>query len=190
MKITEYIQRFVDKAFIESELPFPTTNRKVSIGTILCDFGEIEDSVYFLIDGIIQVNIVNAKGDIRIVDFFFPESFFCSYTSFIQSAASDVQIIATTECKLEVVKKVDLLFAYENSLVANKLGRFETEKLYLKKVRREKDLITKTKEQIYIELIENNSAIIRCLPIDSIAKYLGIHPESLSRIRKKKIKPN
>lgn len=190
MKISKYIQRHIDENFRDSEMPFPTTIRNVPVGTILCDFGQLEDYVYFLINGIVQVNIINIKGDTRIVDFFFPDNFFCSYTSFLQSSASDVQIITTTACDLEVVEKADLLLAYNNSLITNKLGRFETEKLYLKKVKREKDLITKTKEEIYLELIENKSELIHNLPVDSIAKYLGIHPESLSRIRKKKIKRN
>ncbi|WMN12082.1 Crp/Fnr family transcriptional regulator [Marivirga salinae] len=190
MNIAQYIKKHIDKNFNEGDLPFRTSKKSVTVGHTLCDFGEIENCIYFLIDGIAQVNIMNSKGDVRIIDFFFPENFFCSYTSLIQSTPSDVQIVATTNCELEVVENSELQLAYKNSLLANKLGRYETEKLYLKKVKREKDLLTKTREEIYLELINNKSEIIHQLPIDSIAKYLGIHPESLSRIRKKKTKSN
>lgn len=190
MKIADYIKKNIDENFIEADLPFKTTFKKVPMGSILCDFGEIENCVYFLVRGIVQVNILNTKADFRILDIVFQENFFCSYSSFLKSTPSDVQIVATTDCELEVIKKDDLLLSYQNSLIANQWARYETEKLYLKRVKREKDFMTKTKEEIYLELIENNSELIHYLSIDSIAKYLGIHPESLSRIRKKKIKRN
>jgi len=65
------------------------------------------------------------------------------------------------------------------------LGRIETEKLYLKKVQREKALLTKTAEERYLSLLNTHPEIIQQISIRDISKYLGIQPESLSRIRKK-----
>ena len=41
-----------------------------------------------------------------------------------------------------------------------------------------------TAEQYYLELINNSGKVINKIPINKIAKYLAIKPESLSRIRK------
>lgn len=184
MNISEYILTHIDPTFKESELPFNTQMRYVKKGEVICDYHQIEGNIYFLQSGIAQANIENSKQDTRIVDFFFEESFFCSYSSLLTKSPSDVQIVSTTDCKLEAVCAEELNRAYEHSIIANKLVRIETQSLYRKKVRREKEFLTKSAEERYLDLIKNNPFIIERLNIDSIAKYLGIHPESLSRIRR------
>ena len=183
-----YIKQNIDNAFIDKDLPFATESSVGKSGAVFCEIGKVEDKIYFLKKGIVQVNLLNNNGDVRIVDFFFPNSFFCSYTSFLTSNPSDVEIIALTDFEVEWITKENLHRSYEGSVLANKLGRIETEKLYLKKVKREKDFLTKTAEEQYLELIKTDSPLLSHLSIDKLAKYLGIHPESLSRIRRKKIK--
>ena len=187
MNIEEYIRKNIDYSFQGNELPFKIRQGKVKKGEVICDYNQMESKVYFLQKGIVQVNIENANKDIRIVDFFFENSFFCSYASLLTSAPSDVQIVATTNCDLEEICGHELFQAYKHSLIVNQLGRYETEKLYLKRVKREKEFLTQTAEERYINLISANSEITNHLSIDAIAKYLGIHPESLSGIRRKSI---
>jgi hypothetical protein len=69
--------------------------------------------------------------------------------------------------------------------LANQLGRVVTEDLFIKKSNREKDFLTKSAEERYIELLSKRVDIIKMVSVNKIAKYLGIHPDSLSRIRKK-----
>jgi len=183
-----YIKQNIDNSFDDQELPFATENIVGHAGTVFCKIGKVEDKIYFLKKGIVQVNLLNSKGDERIIDFFFPNNFFCSYSSFLNSNPSDVEVIALTDFEVEFITKDNLYKSYNNSILANKLGRIETEKLYLKKVKREKDFLTKTAEEHYLELIRVQSPLLTFLSIDKLAKYLGIHPESLSRIRRKKIK--
>jgi hypothetical protein len=78
----------------------------------------------------------------------------------------------------------DMTKAYEHSLLANQLGRIVTEQYYIRKTNREKDFLTKTATERYEELITNRPELIHDIPVNMIAKYLGIKPESLSRIRK------
>jgi len=139
-----------------------------------------------LVNGIVLLKIEQKKEN-RILDFFFSNSFFASYSSLLLNKPSDVRISAFENCVLEVINYDDLKKAYNHSLVANKLGRIETEKLYARKVKREKELLTKTAEQRYASLISNNPEILNKIPIKDISMYLGIQPESLSRIRKRLI---
>jgi len=187
MTISEHIKLNINGSFREEDLPFTTQFQTVQKGHVFCDYQETGRNIYFLQSGIVQVNIENSRSDIRIVDFFFKDSFFGSYSSILESKPSDVQIVAATDCKVEVIFAEELFKAYETSLIANQLGRVETEKLYLKKVKREKEFLTLSAEERYINLISDNSEMISQLSIDSIAKYLGIHPESLSRIRSKTV---
>ena len=124
------------------------------------------------------------NGQDRILDFFLPGSFFSSYSSFLKQSPSDVQVLTITACELEVIYYEDLQDAYEHSLLANKLGRVATEQSYIKRVEREKDFLTKSAERRYQDLLISYPQIIHHIPVNKIAAYLGIHPESLSRIRK------
>jgi CRP-like cAMP-binding protein len=72
---------------------------------------------------------------------------------------------------------------YRNSPTANQLGRLMAESLYIRKTQRELDLLTKTAEERYKDLLEKGKTIMEEIPVNKIARYLGIHPESLSRIR-------
>ena len=66
-----------------------------------------------------------------------------------------------------------------------KYGRLIAEKLYIQVARRSQELLLRTPEEMYIKLIEQQSPIISRIPQHYIASYLGIKPESLSRIRKR-----
>lgn len=44
---------------------------------------------------------------------------------------------------------------------------------------------TLTIEEQYIDLMENHPEIIKRVPLYHIASYLGVKPESLSRVKKK-----
>jgi CRP-like cAMP-binding protein len=124
------------------------------------------------------------NGEERILDFIFENNFFGAYTSLLTNQPSDVQLITLAKTKVEILDYNDLQNAYKTSLLANQLGRYVTERLYLNNTKREKDFLTKTAEQRYRELLEKRPDIISSIPVNKIAKYLGIHPESLSRIRK------
>lgn len=47
------------------------------------------------------------------------------------------------------------------------------------------DLQNKTAEERYIELVNSQSVLVEKVPLKHLASYLGIAPQSLSRIRKK-----
>jgi len=63
----------------------------------------------------------------------------------------------------------------------------ETEKLYLRKVKRKRALLTKSADERYADILAEQPEIIRQIPIHKISQYLGIRPECLSRIRRKSI---
>jgi CRP-like cAMP-binding protein len=145
--------------------------------------GQVERKLYFINRGIVQLTMLH-DGEEKIIDFFFPDSFVCSYTSFLKQEPSDVKLTALAECQAEVIQYQELQDAYRTSLLINKLGRLLTEQIYIIKTKREKDFLTKSAQERYADLLSVRPDILKLIPINKIAKYLGIHPESLSRIRK------
>lgn len=169
-----------------ADLPLNITEKKIPKGKIITDFEQVERHVYFLQKGIVQMSLLG-DGLEKIIDFFGKDTFVCSYTSLLTQTPSDVQLLALTDCVVDVFSHHDLQQAYKTSLIVNQMGRMVTEMNYIIKGKREKDFLLKTAEERYIELLEEKPDIVSELAVNKIAKYLGIHPESLSRIRKKLI---
>ena len=59
------------------------------------------------------------------------------------------------------------------------------ESLFIHKQRQQIDLLTLSAEERYHQLMQERPALINRISIKHIASYLGIAPESMSRIRGK-----
>jgi len=55
---------------------------------------------------------------------------------------------------------------------------------YIKRLKKEMDLLSFTAEERYAHLMQRNPALISNISVKHLSSYLGIQPESLSRIRK------
>lgn len=166
------------------DIPFPVKKTSFQKGTIITKYGQIENAVYFINEGIVEMTIKSYMTE-KIIDFFFENEMVTAFTSFLNQLPTDVQIMALIDCEVEMISRKDLMKAYEVSFEANKFGRILTEHGYIRKSNREKELLTKTAEERYAEMFQTKAEYINNIPVNKIAKYLGIHPESLSRIRKK-----
>lgn len=174
----------LNTSFTYDDLPFPVEKIHVKKGAYLTRYGEVEDAVYFINEGIVEMTIKSYVTE-KVMDFFFAKDLFCAYASFITQLPSDVQNVAVMDSELEMIKREDLLKAYDISFEANQFGRISTQQGYVRRSNREKELLTKTAEERYVEMFRTHSQYISYIPVNKIAKYLGIHPESLSRIRGK-----
>ena len=74
----------------------------------------------------------------------------------------------------------------EVSNYGEKLTRLAVETVFIEKQQQQIDLLTKTAKERYIELLQDKKGIDR-IPLKYLASYLGITPQSLSRIRAEKI---
>ena len=79
----------------------------------------------------------------------------------------------------------DMQSLYDVSKNADRVGRRMLELLYLQREMKELQLHSKTAEDYYCELIKDNAQLTEQIPQKYLASYLGITPESLSRIKKK-----
>ncbi len=187
MNINEFIRKKIVKDSFNIKTTgkiFPTYRKTIKKNEIITHFGQIERKAYFLIEGITE-SAIEKDGELKIIDFVFPNNFICSYTSFLLQTPSEIQTKAITDCVIEYFFKEDLEEAYKSSIVANQFGRYVTEQFFISKLKREHDFLTKSAKEVYIDLIKERPEVLQKIPVNKIAKYLGIQPESLSRIRAK-----
>ncbi len=184
MLLLESFNHITGSSCSPEELPIPSEKKSFKKGHIITEYGQVEDFIFFLERGIVEMTIKSYTSE-KIIDFFFQGEVFTSITSFLTRVPTDTQITALADSDIEAVRYDHLMKAYEHSLEANIFGRVLTEQGLIRKSNREKDFLTKTAEERYAQLLEKAPQYVSNISVNRIAKYLGIHPESLSRIRNK-----
>ena len=124
------------------------------------------------------------KGDCTI-GFSFEGDWLGDYESFLLQVPSPDYIQALEDCELFVLNYADMQSLYNHSQRFEKFGRLIAEKLFVDAVKSKRNLMFQSAEDRYLELIEAKPQILNRLPQHLIASYLGIQPQSLSRIRAK-----
>ncbi|BDS10515.1 Crp/Fnr family transcriptional regulator [Aureispira anguillae] len=183
MTLTEYIKQNYHPKFEASDFPFEVNQKKAAKGTIILPYSKITNKMHFLNQGIVEVTV--SFGEIeKTILFNFANTFFGSYASALTREPSSIQCVAIVDCVFEEFDFHAYQRACETSLLINKIGRVELEKHFLRSIQREKDFLTKTKKEMYLDLIQKNPEMLQKISLKKIANYFGILPETLSRIRK------
>ena len=158
--------------------------RKFPKKSIILKQGEVENYLSFIESGIVRLYFEKIENDITF-DFSFEGTFFSSYKSFITRKPSEYNIQTLTDVELYSISYENLQKVYVETPKGNMFGRMAAEGLYLKKFDRELSLLTKTAEQRYLNLFKEQPKLIKEIPLQYIASYIGITPQALSRIRKR-----
>lgn len=153
-------------------------------GELLLRSGEVENFMYFLAEGVTRIfqNKNNTEYTLR---FNFPISAFNSYVSFITLTPSLINVEAITDIKVFRISYNDMQNLYEQSKMAERIGRRMIELLYVQRELKELKMNSQTAEGIYHDLLKDNTELTLQIPQKYLASYLGITPESLSRIKNK-----
>jgi hypothetical protein len=143
----------------------------------------VEDNLYFLADGVVRF-IVHNKDKETTTDFSFSGHFFCSYSSFItrQTGIFEIRPVTKTASCYNISWN-DLQQVYANTSCGEKIGRLAAEQQFIRKSAREVFLMTLNPKELYLQLLEEQPELVHQIPLKHLASYLGITPETLSRIR-------
>ena len=150
---------------------------------ILLEEGKICRHLYFLESGLLRY-FINKNGN-EIIKFFTEAPYcFTSQVSFNaeKPATENIQALEKSVLWQATLKDVnDLLELKSWNTFVRKLiqeVQFYTEEIL-------EELQTETAEQRYEKMLLNEPEFVQRVPLKHLASYLGIAPQSLSRIRKK-----
>jgi len=154
---------------------------------IMEEEGKIPRYLYFVVSGFMRLFHYNEQGDEITTHINCPPGFITSYSNFVNQEKSAENLECITECELlRITKKdLDLLTQESTALKDFSISVFQQSIVYNEN--RSKEFATLTAEQRYKKLIENFPSIIHNVPVQYIASFLGMKPESLSRIRRQMI---
>lgn len=159
------------------------TRKEYKKGELILEDGKICRKLFFLEEGFLRF-FINKEGED--ISKFFTEAPYCftSQRSFTKDIPTEDNIEVLQESIVWELDKADAfdLLKYPNwSEFIRKLiqeVQFYTEEIL-------KDIQNNTAEERYVKMVEENDSILKNVPLKDIASYLGIAPQSLSRIRKK-----
>jgi len=152
--------------------------------TIILKTGQVENYLSFIEKGIIRYYIIRENNDLT-YEFSFENEFTSAYDSFLNQSLSEYHVQALADSCLWSITYEDLQEIYTNTSMGNLLGRLAAEQLFLRKAKRELTLLNNTAEERYLKLFSDKPTMIRQIPLQYIASYIGITPQALSRIRKR-----
>lgn len=125
-------------------------------------------------DGTEQTNYFNREGE-----------FVCDYTSFLPQAPSGVNIQALEDAVVWMVSFQGIQQLYKEVEHGERFGRLAIEQVFVNVISQVASLYTDSPEVRYHKFLANYSNVVQRIPQYYIASYVGVKPQSLSRIRKR-----
>ena len=153
-------------------------------GTILLRAGEIAKESYFVIKGCVRsYHLVD--GEDRTTAFFVEEDAVSSLLSYTNQTPADHFFSCVEDSVLAVLNYHKEKILYEKYPEMESMCRLHIEQEYGKQQQILSDYLTKNPEERYLLLMKTNPELVNRVPQYILATYLGVQPESLSRIRKR-----
>lgn len=157
--------------------------KECSKGTTLTAFGQQEKYIYYLYEGATRNYFLKDDKEFT-VDFHFAGDFVTAFYSLITQQPSPVTIELLENSVVAAIPYQKLEEFYKRSFAGAAIGRKMAEMQYALRLKKEMDLLSLTAEERYARLMEKNPLLVGNISVKHLAGYLGIQPESLSRIRK------
>ena len=168
-----------EKAFL-SILEVKTFKKK----EFLLQEGKVCNKITFVNNGIMRL-FYNVEGVENTIQFFFGDSWYTDYASFLTGQPSIENLQTLEESEVVQFKKDDLYKLYNSMPIFEKVGRIFAENAYLSISQLNQMKTNEEPELRYINLLKTRPELVQQIPQHYIASYLGIKLETLSRIRKR-----
>ncbi|AWV96819.1 Crp/Fnr family transcriptional regulator [Arcticibacterium luteifluviistationis] len=178
--LSQYIELTNEEINILSNQNFMQSFKK---GTILLSKGKIAKECFFILQGCVSSYYL-VDGEIKVTEFFTEKQPITpvSYTTkkhseyYLECLEDCIISIGTPENSAELMRKIPRLAILGANIMEDQLANQRM---------KYDDFIKLSPEDRYQNLQKTSSELLNRVPQYLIASYLGIKPESLSRIRKR-----
>ncbi|MFT3912221.1 MAG: Crp/Fnr family transcriptional regulator [Ferruginibacter sp.] len=160
--------------------------RKVKRNTYLLNEGEVCKELYYVHSGCIRTFFIDTDGVEKTNAVLIDHNCGTAWTSFI-SQRSSIEFIETTErCELSVISYREFFRLVNEDILWKDFYLKSVEFAYLNQSRKVEALMTLDAKRRYQKLLKGNPAIIQKLSNKTLASFLHMREETLSRIKSKK----
>jgi CRP-like cAMP-binding protein len=148
--------------------------------------GQVCEYLYFITKGCLRSFYIDAKGNEHVYQIRMDNSWIGDIDNYFSKKASKYNIEALEDTTLLriPIERLEQLFIEVPSL--ERYFRIVFQKAYINALNRISATMWETAIDRYNSMLKEHPEIFQRVPLVHIASYLGITPESLSRIRKQK----
>jgi CRP-like cAMP-binding protein len=155
---------------------------------ILEEQDKVPQCLYFVNSGFMRLFYYDANEEDQTTFLCAQNGFITSFSSFVNQIKTTENVECITDCELLKISHSDAKLLVGKSDFLKNLFLSIFEKSISLATLRANDLALLNAEQRYQKMIDHQAHFIQNVPLQYIASYLGIKPQSLSRIRKRIIK--
>lgn len=183
--VENYLKKFphYSPQALEEILPFLQI-KEIKAKNYFLEQGKFAKHIAFIEKGLLRLYYLRDGKEIT-TQFLDEENIACSYRSMITNQISEISIQAIETTKLIVLPFHSLQKLYEKNLFWQQVGRLAAESEFIVTEKHNRFLNDLNATERYLEILTNNSKLLQRVPLNYLATYIQVEPETLSRIRKK-----
>jgi CRP-like cAMP-binding protein len=159
---------------------------KLRAGEYFLEEGQLCRYVGFIEEGLVHYHM-NDNGSQKTLYFSREGEFVSNYQSFLPREPSNTSIQAIEDTALQVINYENLQRLYSGVSEGEKLGRLAIESVFLSSLEQLKSFYKDSPAERYQQFLRSYPSLAQRIPQYYIASYVGIKPQSLSRIRKRMV---
>ena len=156
-------------------------------GSVLIKEGQMAVDTYFILKGLIREYVL-IDGEERTTNFFTEGQWVISLSNFDPQARATHNLECAEDSSLVVGNEREAQEMFKRFPRFETISRVIMEAHFAEQKKFLTSFITESPEQRYLNLLNRRPDIFQRVPQYQIASYIGVKPESLSRIRKRMAK--
>jgi len=153
-------------------------------GTVLLREGQVSVDTYFVLEGCIREYVL-VDGEEKTTNFFTEEQWVISMSNFNAQSSSEHYLICNEDTDVVVGNEQSAQAMFKNFPRFETISRAVMEVFFSEQRKIMTSFLTDSPEQRYLNLLKTRPDIFQRVPQYQLASYIGVKPESLSRIRKR-----
>ncbi|SHN30021.1 Crp/Fnr family transcriptional regulator [Chitinophaga sp. CF418] len=182
--IDQFVARYIQLTPEELEIFHSLLQfRKVKKKSFLLKEGEICDYEAYILKGCVRTFYVDKQGVETNLTFAVEDWWVADISSFSEQQPSRQNIETLEDCELLTISYEDKNTLYQKVPKFEKLFRMLLQRTAGVMQQRIYASISQTAEERYLAFIEKYPAIVQRIPQHHIARYIGVSPEFLSKVR-------
>lgn len=157
--------------------------KRVRKRNYLLQEGEICDFEAYIVKGCIRTYYLSDDGAETILSFAIEDWWVSDLYSFTEQKPSSMFIESIEDCELLVIDHKSKAELFQKIPKFEMLFRLLVQRSLFALQKRFHSLISQTAEQRYLAFIDKYPQIVQRVPQNQIARYIGVSPEFLSKVR-------